>query len=45
MYISRMHRVYYFDLPKRYEPLKDKYPHIQVWPFAKFFEEFNTLHT
>ena len=44
MYISRMHRIYYFDIPKAYEPLRDKYPHIPVWPFSKFFSEYTTLY-
>ena len=43
MYISRMHRVYYFDMPKKYEALRDTYPHIPVWPFAKFFREYATF--
>ncbi len=45
MYIAPMHRVYYFDLPKRYEPLRDKYPHIQIWPFSRFFREYEQLQT
>ena len=43
MYISRMYRIYYFDLPKAYEPLRDRYPHIPVWPFAKFFTEYASI--
>jgi hypothetical protein len=45
MYIAPMHRVYYFDLPKRYEPLRDRYPHIQIWPFSRFFREADQLQT
>ena len=43
MYISRMHRIYYFDLPEAYKPLRDRYPHIPVWPFSKFFSEYASL--
>lgn len=43
MYISKMYRVYYFDIPKAYEPLRDRYPHIPVWPFSKFFTEYMRL--
>jgi len=43
MYIAPMHRVYYFDVPRRYEPLRDKYPHIQIWPFSRFFREYAQL--
>jgi hypothetical protein len=39
MYISRMTRVYYFDMPKKYEELNDKFPHIKVKPFSDFFVE------
>lgn len=43
MYIAQLHRVYYFDLPKKYEPLALEYPFIQVKPFAFFFSEIETL--
>lgn len=43
MYISLMYRIYYFDLPETYMPLRDKYPHIQVWPFSRFFTEYANL--
>lgn len=43
MYISRMHRIYYFDLPKKYEPLRSRYPYIAVLPFARFFSEYEAL--
>jgi hypothetical protein len=43
MYIAPMHRVYYFDVPKRYEPLRDNFPHIQIWPFSRFFREYSQL--
>lgn len=45
MYISAMYRVYYFDLPKAYEPLKDRYPFIPVWPFSRFFTEYATIRS
>jgi hypothetical protein len=43
MYIAPMFRVYYLDLPKAYEPLRDKYPFIQIWPFSRFFGEYEQL--
>lgn len=43
MYIARLDRVYYLDLPVKYAALRDAYPHIQVWPFSKFFEEADNL--
>lgn len=43
MYIAPMYRVYYLDLPKAYEPLRDKYPFIQIWPFARFFSEYEQM--
>ena len=43
MYISLMHRVYYFDIPKPYEPLRDRYPFIPVLPFSRFFSEYQQL--
>jgi hypothetical protein len=43
MYISLMFRIYYFDIPKAYEPLRDRYPYIPVWPFSRFFSEYERL--
>ena len=43
MYISRMTRIYYFDLPLKYAELPDRFPHIQVKHFASFFREKDTL--
>jgi hypothetical protein len=43
MYIAPLYRIYYLDLPKAYEPLRDNYPFIQIWPFAKFFGEYQHI--
>jgi hypothetical protein len=43
MYLAPLYRIYYLDLPKAYEPLRDKYPFIQIWPFSKFFSEYQQL--
>lgn len=43
MYISQMSRIYYFDLPEKYAELPNKFPHIQVRPFADFFKESEIL--
>jgi hypothetical protein len=43
MYIAPLFRVYYLDIPKKYEPLREKYPFIQIWPFAKFFSEYQAI--
>ncbi|HEV7407697.1 MAG TPA: hypothetical protein VGO01_04350 [Bradyrhizobium sp.] len=45
MYIAPMYRVYYLDVPKKYEPLRDSYPFIQIWPFAKFFSEYRQIQS
>ncbi len=39
MYISRMHRIYYLDMPTKYEALRLTYPFVPVWPFSRFFRE------
>lgn len=43
MFISKMKRIYYLDLPKPYEPLNQSFPRIQVRPFGEFFHEVETL--
>lgn len=43
MYIARMFRVYYLDLPERYVALKDRYPFIQVKQFGDFFFEVDKI--
>jgi hypothetical protein len=45
MFISQLHRVYYFDPPSKYAALATKYPFIQVKPFADFFAEVDRLTT
>lgn len=36
-------RVYYLDVPLKYAALRDVYPHIQVWPFSRFYAEADAL--
>jgi len=43
MYISVMSRVYYLDIPKKYEELSSKKPPIHVKPFSDFFKEVYEL--
>lgn len=43
MFISQMARIYYLDLPKKYEELPGTFPHIQVKPFSAFFDEKNHI--
>lgn len=43
MFIAQLHRVYYFDVPKKYAELASAYPFIQVKTFASFFSEAETL--
>jgi hypothetical protein len=45
MFISQLHRVYYFDPPAKYASLATRYPFIQVKPFAAFFDEIEVLAT
>lgn len=45
MFISQLHRVYYFDPPIKYANLATQYPFIQVKPFADFFDEVDRLTT
>jgi len=45
MFISQLHRVYYFDPPNKYAKLATQYPFIQVKPFADFFDEVDRLTT
>jgi hypothetical protein len=45
MYIAQMHRIYYMDTPDRYARLGDRYPYIQVKPFASFFAEAERIAT
>ena len=43
MHIAELHRVYYLDIPAKYVPLKDTFPHIYVTTFADFFAEADQL--
>lgn len=45
MYISQMTRIYYLDIPKKYEELIEKFPYIAVKPFCEFFLEKDILVT
>jgi hypothetical protein len=40
MYISKMKRIYYLDIPEKYTNLHLVYPFIQVKPFSLFFSEY-----
>lgn len=43
MFIAQLHRVYYFDVPRKYAALAAAYPFIQVKPFTEFFSEWELL--
>jgi hypothetical protein len=43
MYIAKLSRVYYLDVPVKYAALRENYPHIQVWPLSHFFQEADNL--
>jgi len=43
MFIAQLDRVYYLDVPVKYAALRDAYPHIQVWPLSRFFQEADAL--
>lgn len=43
MFIARMFRVYYLDVPQKYRTLKDRYPFIQVKDLSDFFDEAHKI--
>lgn len=43
MYIAQLDRVYYLDPPNKYLALRDTWPHIQVWPLSRFFQEADAV--
>lgn len=43
MFIAQLDRVYYLDVPVKYAALREAYPHIQVWPLSRFFQEADAL--
>ena len=43
MFIARMFRVYYLDIPEKYQNLGKVYPFIQVRDFADFFDEADKI--
>jgi hypothetical protein len=43
MYIARMYRIYYLDIPEKYALMSKAYPFIQVKEFADFFNEADDL--
>lgn len=43
MFVSQMTRIYYLDIPQKYEELPHKFPFIQVKPLSKFFAEKEEL--
>jgi hypothetical protein len=43
-YLSKMYRIYYFDLPQRYQSLTEEFPEdIQIKPFTEFFNEIAAI--
>lgn len=43
LYIAKLKRIYYLDLPVAYEKLSLEFPPLHVKPFATFFYEWNEL--
>jgi hypothetical protein len=43
LYIARLKRIYYLDLPEPYAELNNEFPPICVKPFAEFFYEWKDL--
>lgn len=43
LYIARLKRIYYLDLPKPYEKLNEKFPPLIVKPFGDFFFEWDAI--
>lgn len=43
MYIAKLNRIYYFDMPSTYEKLNWENPALFVKPFSEFFFEWSTL--
>jgi hypothetical protein len=42
-FVARLHRVYYFDPPKKYLALASQFPYIPVRTFGRFFKERESL--
>jgi hypothetical protein len=45
MYLAKMDRIYYFDIPERYAALSRNHPAIQIKQFPDFFSEKEVLLT
>ena len=43
LYISKLRRIYYLDVPDAYKDMKNSYPPLAVEKFAKFFFEYKEL--
>jgi hypothetical protein len=43
LYIAKLKRIYYLDVPKAYEKLSYNFPPLIVKPFSEFFFEWNQL--
>ena len=43
LYIAKLKRVYYLDLPCAYQRLNEEFPPLSVRPFADFFFEWSDL--
>lgn len=43
LYIAKLKRIYYLDLPAAYSKLNEEFPPIRVRPFGEFFLEWADL--
>ncbi|HVW70534.1 MAG TPA: hypothetical protein VHB68_16265 [Steroidobacteraceae bacterium] len=43
LYIARLRRIYYLDLPRPYARLNEDFPPLVVKPFGEFFFEWSTI--
>lgn len=43
LYIAKLKRIYYLDLPLAYQRLNDDFPPLSVRPFGEFFFEWSAL--
>ncbi len=43
LYVAKLKRIYYLDIPAPYEKLNQDFPPLIVKPFSDFFQEWSTL--
>jgi len=43
LYIAKLKRIYYLDIPRPYEKLGQNFPPLVVKPFGEFFFEWQSL--